>query len=119
LKEEWKNAYVEALQELVRAHGPNRSERFIPFLLVLSKKMSDPRYETSLVIARYFVENALLSTEEDEIFWKCLRSELPEDVPRWYPPPRVPLPLQDYLKVIYDLRQTFPRSTEEKPEPRA
>ena len=101
-KEEWKKKFVARLERLIRSNAPSRRERFIPFLLVLTGKTEDPRYEESLETARYFLENALLFTEEDEAFYRVLRDSLPpEELKKPTPWGRS---LQDYLKIIYDLR---------------
>jgi len=51
----------------------SQSERFIPFRIVLAELKKDPRYQESLLIARYFLQNAVLTTKEDEIFYRLLR----------------------------------------------
>lgn len=83
-------------------HDKYRGERFLPFYLVLAKKTEEPRYGESVNIARYFLQNAVLRSKADETFYYTLKAVTPEGVLDLSS--KSPLPLQDYLKVLYDLK---------------
>ncbi len=93
------------LRNLVMRHDPNRRERFLPFLIVLLNKTQDPRYEQSLSIAKYFLENAMLSTPEDELFFRAINAAMTARTQETASIPDTQSPMQDYLKVLYDLRE--------------
>ncbi|MDL1971587.1 MAG: hypothetical protein LWW94_11625 [Candidatus Desulfofervidaceae bacterium] len=91
---------------LLSIHKAERKERFFPFYLVLAEKKEHPRYQESLYIVNYFLGNALIHTKEDEEFYQVLKKAYRKGKNRVKQKViKTPLPLQDYLKVVYDLRK--------------
>jgi antitoxin component HigA of HigAB toxin-antitoxin module len=101
-----KRKYLTKLVRLVREHDENRRERFIPFLILLQNDKDHPRFREALAIASYFLDNALLVNREDEDFHRVLANAIKEERPPDYLAyaGKMPYPLADYLKVVYDLR---------------
>lgn len=102
LRNELRERFIQRLEHLIRTNPPSRKERFLPFLIVLSGKRDDPRYEKSLNNVRYFLQNAMLFTKQDEDFYRVLKSAANQDgleiACRWEES------IQDCLKIVYDLR---------------
>lgn len=94
--------FLQRLEHLIHISAPSRRERFVPFFIVLAGKTEDPRYGESLNIVRYFLQNAMLFTKGDEDFYRTLQSVLTRD--ERGNPCRWERSIQDYLKVVYDLR---------------
>lgn len=94
--------FIQRLEHLIHINPPSRKERFLPFLMVLSGKTEDPRYGESLNIVRYFLQNAMLFTKQDEDFYRILKSVVIKDGQE--KPSRWEKSIQDFLKVVYDLR---------------
>ncbi len=84
-------------------HDKYRGERFLPFYLVLAGEKEDPRFDECVNIVRYFLQNAVLRNEADEAFHHTVKAVTPEGEPDLSA--ASPLPLQDYLKVVYDLEE--------------
>ncbi|MFP4445758.1 MAG: helix-turn-helix domain-containing protein [Desulfosudaceae bacterium] len=105
-----KTRYLARLTHLVKSHDENRRERFVPFLILLQADRQNPRFQESLAIARYFLDNAFPVTPEDISFYNLIAKVLaPESPPDYFKyAARTPYPLADYLKVIYDLRPKRP-----------
>lgn len=101
-----KTEYQNKIRQLIRQYDRRRQERFVPFLVCLQGETDNPRYRESLAIVRYFLENAILVTKEDEDFYTQLSRETKNiPLPDYFEyAQRTPYPLADYLKVVYDLR---------------
>jgi hypothetical protein len=100
-KNELKEEFIHRLERLIQASPPARKDRFLPFLIVLAGKTGDPRYAESLNIVRYFLQNAMLFTKQDEDFYRILKSVVQDEQGK---PCRWENAIQDCLKVVYDLR---------------
>ncbi|MCP4112059.1 MAG: hypothetical protein GY749_42120 [Desulfobacteraceae bacterium] len=100
--------YLEKLGYLVRYFESERRERFYPFYLVLKGDRENPRFREALSIVKYFLDNALLDNPESEQFCRVLKQASErydaDNADYWEFAVKTPLPMQDYLKVIYDIR---------------
>lgn len=110
-----KQKYLTKLTRLTRYHDKNRQERFFPFLLVLQKDKGHTRYTEALAVVHYFLENAILVTQEDVEFYNVLSEAMNKETrPDYFEfASKTPYPLADYLKVIYDLRPTAKASLQD------
>jgi len=99
--------YLEKLASLVLRFENERKERFFPFYLIFSGKREDRRFNEALSIGKYFLDHAFLNTEKDERFFNALKNRLKKspaaDIDYWHFAQNTPIPMQDYLKVVYDL----------------
>lgn len=99
--------YRNKLAALVRRFTNERKERFFPFHLIFSGQQEDRRFNEALGIGKYFLDHALLNTENDERFFNALKNQLEKyssaEVDYWQFAEKTPIPMQDYLKVVYDL----------------
>lgn len=99
--------YRNKLAALVNRFTEERKERFYPFYLIFSGQQEDRRFNESLSIGKYFLDHALLNTEKDERFFNALKNRLEKypaaEIDYWRFAEKTPIPMQDYLKVIYDL----------------
>jgi hypothetical protein len=99
--------YLEKLAALVRRFENERKERFFPFYLIFSGKREDRRFNEALSIGKYFLDHAFLNSEKDERFFNALKNRLKKypvaGADYWQFAEKTPIPLQDYLKVVYDL----------------
>ncbi len=99
--------YRNKLAALVRRFKNERKERFFPFYLIFSGKQEDRRFNEALSIGKYFIDHAFLNTEKDERFFNALKNRLEKypaaEADYWHFAEKTPIPLQDYLKVVYDL----------------
>jgi hypothetical protein len=105
---ELKQIYLNKLSFLIHYFDSERRERFYPFYLIFSKAEKHCRFREALSIGKYFLDHALLNTEEDELFFETLKKILDQyeitDSDYWYFAEKTPIPMQDYLKAVYDLR---------------
>lgn len=99
--------YMKIFRTLMKNFRNERKERFFPFYLVFSGHKNHPRFDESLSIAKYFLENAFIDSAKSEQFYRFLENDLKnyniEKIDYWKYSDKTPLPLQDYLKVVYDL----------------
>ena len=99
--------YLEKLSRLVRHFEKERKERFYPFYLIFKGDTENPRFEEALGIAKYFLENAFPVSSESDEFYRLLKQVGQrydvENTDCWKYAQQTPLPMQDYLKVAYDL----------------
>ena len=104
--------YFERLGYLIRYFENDRRERFYPFYLVLKDERDNPRFREALAVVRYFLDNAFSDTSDSEQFYRILKEAAKrydaEGSDYWEFADRTPLPMQDYLKVVYDLAGRFP-----------
>jgi len=102
-----KQIYLDRLAFLIHYFDNERRERFYPFYLIFSKAEGHCRFREALSIGKYFLDHALLNTEEDELFFETLKKILDHykitDSDYWYFAEKTPIPMQDYLKAVYDL----------------
>lgn len=100
--------YLEKLSRLVRYFEKERKERFYPFYLIFKGETEDPRFEEALGIAKYYLENAFPVSSESDKFYRFLKQVGErygiQNADYWKYAKKTPLPMQDYLKVAYDLR---------------
>jgi len=105
---DFKQIYLNKLNFLIRHFDDERRERFYPFYLIFSEKKRHRRFNEALSIGKYFLDHAFLNTENDELFFDTLRKIIDKypitDTDYWYFAKKTPIPMQDYLKVVYDLK---------------
>ena len=74
-----------------------------------SDETGHPRFREALSVARYFLDNTFLATDEDALFFRAVENLVKKyeatDSDYWDFAGKTPIPMQDYLKVIYDLRK--------------
>ncbi|RLC18011.1 MAG: hypothetical protein DRI57_09000 [Deltaproteobacteria bacterium] len=99
--------YLDKLTFLIQYFGNERRERFYPFYLIFRGEKEHCRFKEALSIGKYFLDNAFLNTEDDELFFRTLKKLTEKyqaaDADYWHFAENTPIPMQDYLKVIYDL----------------
>ncbi len=92
---------------LVRRFDNERKERFFPFYLIFSGEKEHGRFDEALGIGKYFLDHAVLNSDQDALFYETLKELLEEyrtaDIDYWKFAKKTPIPMQDYLKVTYDL----------------
>ncbi len=102
-----KQIYLNKLSFLIRYFDNERRERFYPFYLIFNEEKEHRRFHEALSIGKYFLDHAFLNTEEDELFFETLKKILDQyqisDSDYWYFAEKTPIPMQDYLKAVYDL----------------
>lgn len=106
--------YLERLKDLVDTHTGKRRLRFLPFYAVLFKaERGIPpegcNYRESLAIVFYAFSNAVFWGRQDNEFLRVLKNATreEEEVDYFDYMGKTPLPMQDYLKVNYDMRKVF------------
>jgi hypothetical protein len=101
-----KQIYLDKLSFLIRHFDHERRERFYPFYLIFSEDKEHSRFKEALSIGKYFLDHAFLNTEDDELFFRTLKKIIENyqitDRDYRYFAEKTPIPMQDYLKVIYD-----------------
>ncbi len=101
-------SYLDKLSYFVNSFANERRERFYPFYLILKGDRDNPRFVEALSIVKYFLDNSFLDTSESERFCRVLKQAVERyDVTNtdyWEFVAKTPLPMQDYLKVVYDLQ---------------
>jgi hypothetical protein len=104
---DFRQIYLDKLNFLIRHFEDERKERFYPFYLIFSEKKRHRRFKEALSIGKYFLDHAFLNTENDELFFDTLRKIIDKypiaDTDYWNFAKKTPIPMQDYLKVVYDL----------------
>lgn len=100
--------YRDKLAFLVRRFDDERRERFFPFYLIFGGEKEHSRFDEALSIGKYFLDHAVLNSDEDAVFYETLKKLVEEyrtaDIDYWKFAKKTPIPMQDYLKVTYDLR---------------
>ncbi len=75
--------------------------------MILKGDRENPRFGEALSIVKYFLDNTFLETSESERFYRILEQAAEKydvrNTDYWEFADKTPLPMQDYLKVIYDL----------------
>lgn len=101
-----KEDLISRLKKVVQKHSPVRQERFLPFLIFLEKQTDCPRYSESIAIVQYFLDNAHLSMLDEWVYVVLKKSidELNKNIDYHNFIGQTPIPLADYLKFVYDLR---------------
>ncbi len=99
--------YLNTLRTLIGRFDHERRERFYPFYLLFKGEQDHSRFQEALSIGKYFLDHAILHTQADEQFFKALRDILTQyqvtSQDYWAFADKTPLPMQDYLKVLYDV----------------
>lgn len=95
---------------MVNLH-PDYSERLEHFAnkgMILKGDRENPRFREALSIVKYFLDNTFPDTSESERFCRTLQHTMEkydtQNTDYWEFASKTPLPMQDYLKVTYDLR---------------
>ncbi len=100
-------AYLDRLTFLIRHFENERRERFYPFYLIFRGERKHRRFKEALSIGKYFLDHLVLNTEDDALFFETLKNQMEKyqttDTDYWSFAEKTPIPMQDYLKVIYDL----------------
>lgn len=96
------------LKREIQSHSSVRQERFLPFVIFLENQTGHQRFAESAAIVQYFIKNAVLSQKDEWIYMVLKKTMAYQNLKkidyRDYMG-KTPLPLADYLKVIYDLRE--------------
>ncbi len=99
--------YLNKLSFLIQYFDNERRERFYPFYLIFKGEKEHRRFKEALAIGKYFLDNVFLNTADDQVFFVTLRKIMGKyqvkDIDYWSFAEKTPIPMQDYLKVIYDL----------------
>ena len=80
---------------------------FIRFISYSREREKIPVSKEALSIGKYFLDNIFLNTEDDALFFRTLKKLIEKyqtmDTDYWHFAEKTPIPMQDYLKVVYDL----------------
>ena len=99
--------YFDRLAVLIQRFDKERRERFFPFYIIFSGDKGNSRFKEALSIGKYFLDNAVLNTQKDADFYDMLKKQMEQyhavDIDYWDFAKKTPIPMQDYLKVVYDL----------------
>lgn len=102
-----KKAYLQKLDALVCRFNHERRERFFPFHLIFQGNSNHRRFVEALSVGKYFLDNAMIQTPGADRFYKALKTVMEQHdlsgIDYWDFADKTPLPMQDYLKVVYDL----------------
>ena len=99
--------FLDRLAVLIQRFDKERRERFFPFYIIFAGDKGHRRFKEALSIGKYFLDNAVLNTQKDADFYDKLKKQMEKfstvDIDYWHFAKKTPIPMQDYLKVVYDL----------------